>query len=103
MTLPDPSATGPATPVAPLPMPPVGSGPALSRLFGAVDAVDVAVDQVHSALAAVLAENESLRGALAYIAAPDDLLDANESAFNIHAARRMQAQAQAALAIGGAP
>lgn len=50
------------------------------------------------ALAAEAADEiERLREALAYIAAPDDLLDANEGAFNTHAARRMQAQAQMAL------
>lgn len=36
--------------------------------------------------------------ALQCIAQPDELLDANEGAFNVHAARRMQEQARAALA-----
>lgn len=45
----------------------------------------------------LMVDVKRLRAALGYIAEPDDLLDANEGAFNVHAARRMQAQAQAAL------
>jgi len=40
---------------------------------------------------------DALREALEAIAADDALLDANEDAFNTHAARRMQGQARAAL------
>lgn len=46
---------------------------------------------------ALLAENERLREALTLIAERDSLLEANGQAFGLHAARRMQAQAAAAL------
>jgi len=45
----------------------------------------------------LLAENERLREALTLIAEHDSLLEANGQAFGLHAARRMQAQAAAAL------
>jgi hypothetical protein len=45
----------------------------------------------------LLAEVRRLRESLECIAAPDDLLDANEEAFNPMAARRMQEQARYAL------
>ena len=44
------------------------------------------------------AREAALREALEMIAAPDDLVQANEDAFSIHALRRVQAQARAALA-----
>lgn len=49
-------------------------------------------------LVARVAEMEE---ALRVISEPDELLDANEGAFNVHAARRMQAQARAALGLAG--
>ena len=44
-----------------------------------------------------LIEETGHRAALEAIAAPDELLDANPEAFGVHAARRMQEQARAAL------
>lgn len=84
----------------------------ISRLAAALSESQRELDNVLavSGMDALLSERDALRAqrealieALRAIAEPDELLDANEGAFNAHAARRMQAQARAVLAQGEEP